>query len=193
MPNWAYTDYVVTGDNEKVEQFFDMLNRLNERKRPLRRSDFGKLWLGNIVLLLGKHWKDVYCRGSIQSYQKSFDNEKLLLTVLSAWGEMNEVRELLQQKFPSVKVYYYVEEPGMEIYSTNDQEGKHFPSRFVVYSDEEGTEYFNCIEDVAEYLARLGVQVKSDSTAEECEEAVKQWQNTHPDGGWISLYRIKIQ
>lgn len=192
MPNWAYTDYVVTGDNKKVNEMFSMLERLNARKRPLAKSDFGKLWLGNIVLLLGKHWKDVYCRGSIQSYQKSFDNQNLFLAVESAWGEMNEVRELLQQKFPSLQVYYYVEEPGMEIYSTNDQSGKYFPSRYVVYSDEEGTEYFNCVEDVAEYLGRLGLAVQFDSSAEDCEKAVNKWNETHPDS-WVNLYRIKVR
>ena len=42
------------------------------------------------------------------------------------WG-LQDFRELLKQKFPDIKVYWIVEEPGCEVFCTNDSEGQVFP------------------------------------------------------------------
>lgn len=47
------------------------------------------------------------------------------------WG-LQDFAELLEKHFPDIKVYWIVEEPGMEIYCTNDKEGKFFPERYYV-------------------------------------------------------------
>ena len=86
------------------------------------------------------------------------------------WG-LQDFAELLEKHFPDIKVYWTIEEYGMEIYFTNDKEGKYFPERYWVDTCIDGiynSEYFKTEEEVYKWLDKLTYgRVKSKEDVEE--------------------------
>lgn len=100
------------------------------------------------------------------------------------WG-LQDFEELLRQKFPEIKVYWVVEESGMEIYCTNDAEGKYFPERYWVDTAQDDiydSEYFSTEEAMYKWLnEKYGVKSKEEveawnadyeATGDECENFI---------------------
>ena len=93
---------------------------------------------------------------------------------LRFWSEerwsLQDFAELLEKHFPNIKVYWVVEESGMEIYCTNDRGGKYFPERYWVYTAIDGIynfEYFKTEEDVYKWLDKITYgRVKSQEDVE---------------------------
>ena len=163
MPNWAYTSYVVKGSAEEVAALHKIIQDLKAREESYLPNGFGKLWLGNLVSILGGNWEKIYCRGHILDY--SLQEEILRMNVESAWGEMDETRHFLQTVFPSLKIYYQTEEPGMCIFQTNDSSGTYFPERWLLdWNDEKENlfiyEYFKDLPAVKQYLKEQGILTK---------------------------------
>lgn len=92
------------------------------------------------------------CRGEIMG----FEMEEGILTIWqdTAWCEQEGVRYSIEQKFPSIKVYVLCEEPGCEIYWTNDMEELYFPDNYFLDCYEEQM-YFKTIEEAAKYVGSL--------------------------------------
>lgn len=68
-----------------------------------------------------------------------------------------DFRHLLECHYDGMKVYYTVEEPGMEVYATNDEDGKYFSYKFVVdmcVGGNDKMEYFSSQEDALAYVAK---------------------------------------
>lgn len=100
------------------------------------------------------------------------------------WG-LQDFEELLRQKFPDIKVFWIVEEPGMEIYCTNDKDGKYFPERYWVDTAQDDiydSEYFSTEEAMYKWLdKKYGVKSKEEveawnadyeATGDECENFI---------------------
>lgn len=128
MPNWCDTTYKCVGDPKEVRVLHKILKYIDIRKTTIVRNGFGKWRLGNLVTKLGGKWEDYCCRGEITGY--SFDGDVLEITQYTAWCEQEGVRRIIQEKFPSIKVYYREEEPGCEVYYTNDTTGSYFPETY---------------------------------------------------------------
>ena len=163
MPNWAYTSYLVKGSSEEVAALHKIIQDLEAREESYLPNGFGKLWLGNLVSILGGDWEKIYCRGHILDY--SLQEDILRMNVESAWGEMDETRHFLQNKFPSLEIFYQTEEPGLCIFLTNDAAGAYFPERWLLdWNDEKENlfiwEYFKDISAVKQYLKEQGVLTK---------------------------------
>ena len=109
--------------------------------------------------------------------------------VLSFWAEerwgLQDFEELLMQKFPNIKVYWIVEEPGCEVYCTNDKEGKYFSDRYWVDTAQDDiycSEYFKSEESMWKWLnEKYGVKseeeveawnAKYEETGDECENFI---------------------
>ena len=147
MPNWAYTSYRILGKAEEVQNLYSKLQELQNMEEPLEPNSWGTLWLGCLVTILGGNWNEIYCRGHIIDF--SCENDVLGFSVESAWNEMAEVRQFLQQTYPSLKIFYYEEEPGWGIYQTNDHEKRFFPFRYILDDlDDEGPEYYDDIDSL---------------------------------------------
>ena len=127
MPNWCITEYKCVGDQKEVRELHKVLKYIDRRKTTIVRNGFGKWWLGNLVTKLGGKWEDYQCRGEIIDY--SLDGEILVITQWTAWCEQEGVRKIIEEKFPSIKVYYREEEPGCGVYDTNDSTGCYFPQQ----------------------------------------------------------------
>ena len=163
MPNWAFTQYKIKGNSAEVVALYRTIEDLGQRKESLLPNGFGKLWLGNLVNVLGGDWEKIYCRGQILDY--SLENGLLTINTETAWGECSETRHFILDKYPSLEIYYQTEEPGMCIFQTNDASGSYFPDRWLLdWNDERDSlfiyEYFHDLPAVIEYLKNNGVLTK---------------------------------
>lgn len=126
MPNWCFTTYKIVGDIKEIHDLNNKLMKLDNMKEPLVPNGFGNLWLGCLVKILGGDIEIVYCRGDITEFSYNEEDNVLTIDTQTAWAEMSEVRHFLEKVYPGLKIYYYEEEPGMEIYQTNDKHGTFF-------------------------------------------------------------------
>lgn len=110
------------------------------------------------------------------------------------WG-LQDFNELLEAQFPDVKVYWIVEESGMEIYCTNDKDGKYFPERYWVDTCIDAiynSEYFKTEEAVYKWLDKLTYgRVKS-------KEDVLKFNSDYEDSGtddenFIYVHEFEIE
>ena len=95
-------------------------------------------------------------RGDFQG-EPRLENGVLRFSAEEAWG-LQDFAELLEKHFSDIKVYWVVEEPGMEIYCTNDREGKYFPERYWVDTCIDAiynSEYFRTEGDAYNWLDKL--------------------------------------
>ena len=103
------------------------------------------------------------------SDEPTLENGVLRFYAEERWG-LQDFEELLINKFPDITVYWVVEEPGMEIYCTNDREGKYFPERYWVDTAQDDiydSEYFITEEAMYKWLnEKYGVK---------SEEEVEAW------------------
>ena len=198
MPNWAYTLYIVKGGGEEVEALHQVIKGLDEREESLIANDFGKLWVGNLVHVLGGDWKKFYCRGKILDYGLRPDGS-LRFDVESAWGELDEVRELILSCYPLLKIYYQSEEPNMGIFTTNDTENAIFHDRWILdWEDEERNlyvyEYFPDIQSVANFLKEhVIVPMDTAPTEEAIRKALESIWNARPNEVSYELREISIR
>ena len=149
MPNWSFNTYKCVGDIKEILDLNNKLMELDNMKEPLEPNGFGNLWLGCLVKILGGDAEKVYCRGDITEFSYNEEDDVLTIDTQTAWNEMEEVRFFLKKVYPSLEIYYYEEEPGCEIYQTNDRHGYFFPQRYILDDlDGEGPEYYNDINQV---------------------------------------------
>ena len=154
MPNWAYTSYRIVGKAEEVQDLYSKLQELQNMEEPLEPNSFGVMWLGCLVTILGGNWKNIYCRGKIIDF--SLDDGILSIETETAWGEMDEVRHFIEKVYPALKIYYYEEECGCEIYQTNDSHGHFFTSRYILDDlDGEGPEYYDDIDSLLKATSEI--------------------------------------
>ena len=161
MANWAYTSYRIVGKTEEVQDLYLKIQQLQDMDEPLEPSCFGNLWLGCLVTILGKNWKDIYCRGKIIYF--SLNNGVLSIDTESAWSEMQEVRQLIQTIYPSFEIFYYEEEPGWCSYETNDHDKRFFSQRYILDDlDGEGPEYYDDIDSLLKAASEIfGKELKT--------------------------------
>ena len=173
MPNWSFNTYKCVGDIKEILDLNNKLMELDNMKEPLEPNGFGNLWLGCLVKILGGDAEKVYCRGDITEFSYNEEDDVLTIDTQTAWNEMEEVRFFLKKVYPSLEIYYYEEEPGCEIYQTNDRHGRFFPQRFILDDlDGEGPEYYEDIDSLLE-AASEAMNLKLDSMAD-LNEAIEE-------------------
>lgn len=157
MANWASTSYVIEGSKEDVSKVYKVIDDFMQgRKKPLTETASDD-WEGNVVKALGATDKQMkkYLRGFIEYYD--FDGQVLRIDAEEAWGA-TDFYEVLSELMPDLTIYYIVEEPGCEVYATNDAEGKYFSDRFYVESainNQYDHEYFTEEKEALDYVAKL--------------------------------------
>lgn len=177
MPNWCDTTYKCVGDPKEVRSLYKTIKANDKRKTSRVKNGFGTLWLGNIVDSLGEDWEKLRCRGEITSYQ--LDGNVLTIYQNTAWCEQEGFRQCIERKFPSIKVYYREEEPGCDVFYTNDADRIYFPERYFLDNYDEPL-YYETIEEAAESVSEIvGHDVAP--TVEAIEEALNNYEEEHED------------
>ena len=154
MPNWCDTTYICVGDPKEIRQLNNAIKTNNKRKTSRIKNGFGTLWIGNIIDQLGGNWKDWKCRGEIIDFDMEKGAKKLTIYQSTAWCEQEGFRKFIEQKFPSIKVYYQDIEVGCEWYVTNDCSGQYFPGRYYLEFFDD-SHMFRTIEETANYVSNL--------------------------------------
>jgi hypothetical protein len=179
MPNWCTTNYVITGNVDEIDNVYGIMRQIEETPNP--STDFHP-WLGDLVTAMEGNWKDVRCRGEWTCLERTSNNTIEFLTE-TAWCPMNEVLDLVCSKYPTLRYYYMAEEPGFEIFETNDELGMYFTDIcyldvkspdgqfFKMYFDDE-TKAFKMLSDT------LGISIE---TAEDIAALDNEWRELHDD------------
>ena len=156
MPNWCSVTYAcITKDEKEAKKLYNAIYSMDKSRNPLAESDFGKLWLGCFVKQLGGDEGKIRCRGEITDYSIETINDEHIVKIHqeTAWVEQEEVRFLIRRTFPSVEVLFIEEEPGCEVFCTNDSVGRFFPERYLLDGNEV-FEYFETIDQVVAWLKK---------------------------------------
>lgn len=145
MANWATVQYVIEGSKEDLFKIDDAIGIDLEKD----------VWEGNVLTSLGMSQEEVNdysLRGFIQD---SFQEHETVLKIYAeeAWN-LTEFKDCLKKLFPNITIYWYIEEPGYEIYETNDIEGKYFSDRFILFAETNDPEYFESEDRLFEYLKK---------------------------------------
>ncbi len=186
MPNWASVTYECVGDPKDIRLLHDALKYIDKRKTTIVPNGFGKWWLGNLVTKLGGNWEDYPCRGDITSY--SLENETtLMIWQNTAWGEQEGVRRIIEEKLPSIKVYFQEEEPGCGLFTTNSFE--HFPEQYLLDSYDEPL-YFETIDEAAKCVSDI-VGHPVEPNVEAIDQALDDYLAEHEDNDtWYSFHEF---
>ena len=152
MPNWCTTSYALTGEPKEVDSLYRMMHSLEKRHAPLVPNGFGKRWLGCLVSALGESPMEHDCRGQWSNLRVDGDGV-LHFDTEHAWSRPEEMEVLIARHFPSLSVFFLEEELGMDVFQTNDAEGRFFPQQVIIDDEKRGMEYFT----ECEALSRLSV------------------------------------
>lgn len=190
MPNYCDTTYKCVGDLNEVKSLHKVLKYIDKRKTSILKNGFGKWWLGNLVTKLGGDWEKYRCRGEITDY--SLDENVLTINQCTAWCEQSGVRRIIEEIFPSIKVYYMEEESGCELFSTNDTSGLYFPSRYILDSTDEWEE-FDTIDEAAKFVSKI-VGKAVNASFDDVIEALEIYQEEHDDDvdKFFSFHQIEV-
>ena len=180
MPNWCSTDYYVVGSKKEVLDLNKKMERLENRKKSLVKNSFGNTWLGNLVNYLGGDWEKVYCRGEWMCRDYNKEKNTLTFTTETAWREMDEWRKFIESYYTTIKILYVTEEPGVEIYKTNDKDAIFFKSKYVLDYTED-VEYFETIDQAVEFIEELiGIKIE-DKTVNGIQKAMDNYVEENED------------
>lgn len=188
MPNWASTTYKAVGDAKQLTELHSIMKELQELPSPgLHNNGFGETWFGNLVIKLGGDWKKIYCRGWWDNLQ--YQDGELSFFCESAWDELNEVRHFIEEKFPDIKLYYQTEESGMGIYSTNDESGEFFSDRYILWIEDQDSEYYDSLEEVLEVIEDL-TGSKHLHTLDAGRKALESYATRHDCGYILEEFKV---
>lgn len=190
MANWASTSYRIEGSKEDLEKVYNVIDEfMSERRKPIEVNASSE-WEGNIIRALGatdEQMKNNYLRGFIEEYE--MDGDIIRIEAEEAWGT-TDFRQVLTQLMPELTIYYIVEEPGCEVYATNDADGKYFPERFYVDAYVNGdyqSEYFETEEQAMTYVANLL------GKKEVSKNELENWNECHEeDNNFIYIHEFEI-
>ena len=190
MANWAFTMYAIEGPKETLQKIEQAILHHDVEEGS------SKDWEGNVLKALGLSWenntpdgKGKYMRGFIEG-EPWWDKDALRVDAQEAWG-VTDFNEVLEENFPDIKVYYYVEEEGDEVFATNDKEGKYFRDRYYVDTCVKGnyrSEYFIFRASVYKWLYDItDGEIRS-------EEDVDKFNERHnsDDEDFVNVHAVKI-
>ncbi len=132
MPNWCINSEIITGPKEEIEPLYHNLCKWIEESNESSADNWG---LANIVESAGfkpfDGEKGFRCRGDIVNdfELEDIDNKesKISFSSETAWAPMPEMWLGIVKKYaPNCKYYYFSEEPGMDLYISNDTEHRFF-------------------------------------------------------------------
>ena len=154
MPNWCSTNITIYSDKENE------LKNLYEKiklwiSKDYMENGFGHTWLGNIVLgaeigTVSTDVKtDVRCRGNI--VYMDYQDGQIVIDTETAWVPMLEIwRKVLEKFLPDAQLFYVADEPGCELYCSND----------AYYNNLYYVDAFDFEEDVSQYDASPDYVIK---------------------------------
>ena len=152
------TSYTIVGKAGDVERINNALEN-----HPVKEKS-AENWQGNILNALGVSY-DALENRSLRGFLYEHDyigeigdgDAQLKMLFEEAWCR-TEFAEVLSELFPDISIYWQAEEPGCNIYQTNDSAGGFYPERYYVDTCIDGnyeSEYFTTEEEAYEWLSQI--------------------------------------
>lgn len=123
MANWCSTTIRLVGEPEEMKKVYD--NMRDALSSNPMKADFDNAWMGNLLLHIGytpeqiRNGDGPRCRGSVTDLDLT-DNTVCVWTE-TAWTPMVRcIREFADRYAQSFKLFFTAEEPGCELFLTND-------------------------------------------------------------------------
>mgnify|MGYP002524037035 CR=1 FL=1 len=179
MANLCSTIYKCVGDEKELSELYNLIKKSCES---------GNISIYSILKEMGFDHDNLGCRGDIIYYD--FSDNILTIDQSTAWCEQEDFRICIESKYPDVKVFYEEEEPGCDVYYTNDMTGDYFPERFLL-DGEDVHEYFSNAKDAIDYLRdEFGINA-SGETEEEIQAAIDEYAEEQGDDFWMNIHEFK--
>lgn len=190
MANMASTSYCIEGSKKDLKRLYKLIDGFMTGKEKPFWEDSAENWLGNVIKALGateEQMKNNYLRGFIETYE--LDGDVLRIAAEEAWGT-TDFRHILKKLMPELTIYYIVEEPGFEVYATNDADGKYFTERFNVDACVDGHDYWEYFQEEKETMDYVASLLKKDNITE---ADIEQWNMEHEEeGDFIHVHEFEI-
>lgn len=140
MSNLCFTDYYIECKNKEqaifVKKIFNILSNIKDVERLTETPNgWGDKWLGKLAYLFFDDINNVYCRGCVTDVQHYCDNV-IKVSTKSAWEPCYELFSLIE-KVLNVKIYAFSEALDIDIFETNDKEGKYIEYKYVYVGDDD--------------------------------------------------------
>lgn len=127
MPNWCGTTIKIEAESSAIEQLMHKFETAM-RENP-GATEFGDNWLGNLLLHIGYTKKDIEtvdkapsCRGMITWIERISPTVLVVDTVTAYEPMVRCIKEFVDAFVDNAVITYAGEEPGCNIYETNDPE-----------------------------------------------------------------------
>ena len=190
MANMASTSYCIEGGKKDLKRLYKLIDGFMTGKEKPFWEDSAENWLGNVIKALGateEQMKNNYLRGFIETYE--LDGDVLRIAAEEAWGT-TDFRHILKKLMPELTIYYIVEEPGFEVYATNDTDGKYFTERFNVDACVDGHDYWEYFQEEKETMDYVASLLKKDNITE---ADIEQWNKEHEEeGDFIHVHEFEV-
>ena len=216
MPNWCYNQEVIIGPEDEIRPLYNDLSKWTSEEYI--ENGFGTEWLGNIVargINESREYENYACRGKIIDLfepEKTDDGSEYKISFSSetAWAPMPGMwYALLKKRAPNCRYYYYAEEPGCEIYCSNDVEHENFTDETVItaYVENDDMKYlsdelrhslqwddsyrgYSC-EDIKDILSNLFND--KNASMEELVNRFNEEYGSFGDGSFITIHIIAYE
>ena len=143
MSNYCATYITINGDEKQVRTLYQFMEWAYEKASKTKRiSEIGDL-LGVVDIRNGSVYKretDQYISSRSSVEQLNYDGaNELGISVGDAWCPQLGIYKLLQEKFaPDCELIFIAEEPGCDVYVTNDPE---YIDKWIVELLDDNPEY----------------------------------------------------
>ena len=177
MANNCDTTYKCVGNPKEIQAQYNVIKRNVNRKKPRVKNGFGTLWLGCIIDALGGNWNEYHCRGEILDFNMDSDATMITINQDTAWCEQEGFRQFIEERFPTIKVYYQEQEPGCGVFNTNSFD--YFPEKYFIDSYED-LFYWEKIEDAAKHVSGI-VGHEVEASVQAIDNALDSYIEEHED------------
>lgn len=141
MANLCSTEYKIIGPKGELDKIDAVLQCITKK---------GEYGLSDLVKALNGDPSKICCRGEITDFM--YWGDEITIWQGTAWREQSDVRHFLEQCFPGISIYYWDEEPGCDWFASNDVNKVVWDWEYILDDSASGTEYFNSLEEIAEYI-----------------------------------------
>ncbi len=158
MPNWCFNEIrIKTKDKKTAASLFQDIEKWTSKE--FVPSDFGNMWLGNILgnsgLDLDPVHSKIRCRGYIDEFL--LEEDTVCIRTESAWSPSVKMWQLVvDEMYPDSEITYTAEENNNDIFWTND---KDLAGRYIIdssndklESDWDGVSKENVIKILQDFL-----------------------------------------
>jgi hypothetical protein len=189
MPNWCNTEYILRGEKKGLEACAQVINKFVKGNNPQEERKYGIYQL--IDREIGGSLNNQNERNDFQQaeIETGSDGAEYLQTwTTTAWKPAHELIEKLCQKF-NLSYLYFAEEPGAEIYETNDKAGFYFPDRYIVEQCGEETCYYQTEQEALDNISNRTGSICMDW--ENTQKVIRNYSLEYEDET-ITLIKIEI-